>query len=164
MITGTSKTMIWYPLLCHRLIIDKEPWFVQFRYNWPMISLPPSTLSQIIIRCVDIMKRSAYGFTQMTRTQWTEQKGILQWIFVVHNKRQTKPKGQTRMYNAPLGTQDTWHKTQNDDQQWLHPQNRERSQVLAKGKQFLSFIRHPPCYSYSQDVLDTTLRKQAQIT
>ena len=34
MITRKSKTVTWYPLLCHSLILDKEPRFVQFRYNW----------------------------------------------------------------------------------------------------------------------------------
>ena len=29
--------------------------------------------------------------------------------------------------------------------------------VLAKGKQFLPRITHPPCYSYSQDMLDTAI-------
>jgi len=36
--------------------------------------------------------------------------------------------------------------------------NRVWLQVLAKDKQF------PPFYSYSQDVLDTTMHKQTQIT
>jgi hypothetical protein len=30
-----------------------------------------------------------------------------------------------------------------------------KNQILAKGKQFLPLIRHPPCYSYIQDVFDT---------
>ena len=42
------------------------------------------------------------------------------------------------------------------NQRWYH--------VLAKGKQFLLLKRTPLCYSYSQDVLDTTTRKQARIT
>jgi len=36
--------------------------------------------------------------------------------------------------------------------------------VLGKGKQFLLLLRHPPCYSYSQEVFVTTTRKQTQIT
>ena len=32
-----------------------------------------------------------------------------------------------------------------------------------EGKQFLPLIRQPPYYPYSQEVLDTTLGKQAQI-
>jgi hypothetical protein len=36
--------------------------------------------------------------------------------------------------------------------------------VLAKSKQFLLLIRHPPCYSSSHDVLNTTTHKPAQIT
>jgi len=32
---------------------------------------------------------------------------------------------------------------------------RDWTQIVAKGKQFLPIIRHPQCYSYSQDVLYT---------
>jgi hypothetical protein len=35
-------------------------------------------------------------------------------------------------------------------------QNREWTQVLANGKQFLPLLRHLPGNSYIQDVLDTT--------
>ena len=35
--------------------------------------------------------------------------------------------------------------------------------MLVKGKLFMSFIRHPPCYSYSQDVLDTTINKPIRV-
>jgi len=131
----------------------------------------PSTLSRVIIRCVDIMIRSAYGFTQMTtRTQWTEQKGILQCIFVVQNKRERKPKEQTRMYNpetlATLCTQDRGHtKTQNTKQisNTDSTTKPELTQMLTKSTKFLALIRHPPCYPYSQDVVDTTLRKQTKL-
>jgi hypothetical protein len=34
--------------------------------------------------------------------------------------------------------------------------NRGSTQVFKKVKQFLPLIRHPPCYSYKQDVFDTT--------
>ena len=37
-------------------------------------------------------------------------------------------------------------------------------QVPAKGKQCLPLRRHLPCYSYIQDVYDTTMHKHAQIT
>jgi len=37
-------------------------------------------------------------------------------------------------------------------------------QAPQRGKQFLPPTRHPPCYSYSQSVLDTTMRKKAKIT
>ena len=36
--------------------------------------------------------------------------------------------------------------------------------MLGKGKQFLLLLRHPSCYSYSQEVFVTTTRKQTQIT
>jgi hypothetical protein len=36
--------------------------------------------------------------------------------------------------------------------------------MLLMGKQFLTQVRHPPCYSCSQDVCDTTVRKQTQRT
>ena len=36
----------------------------------------------------------------------------------------------------------------------------ERTQMLTNGKQFLPLIRHPPSHSYSQDVLNTTTRRQ----
>ena len=32
--------------------------------------------------------------------------------------------------------------------------------TLTKGKQFLSPIRHPPCYSHCQEMLNTTIPKQ----
>lgn len=41
-------------------------------------------------------------------------------------------------------------------------QNMGWNQVLQRGKQFLFLIEHSPCYSYSQDVLHTSLRKQTQ--
>ena len=36
--------------------------------------------------------------------------------------------------------------------------------VIAKSKQFLPLIKHQSCYSYGQDMLDTTIRKQIQTT
>jgi hypothetical protein len=41
-----------------------------------------------------------------------------------------------------------------------HTKIRGWTQVLARVGHFLSLIRHPPCYSYIQDVLYTTMRKQ----
>jgi hypothetical protein len=38
-----------------------------------------------------------------------------------------------------------------------HTNTRGRTQVLARVGHFLSLIRHPSCYSYIQDVLDTTM-------
>ena len=38
-------------------------------------------------------------------------------------------------------------------------QNMGWNQILQRGKQFLFLIGHSPCYSYSQDVLHTSLRK-----
>jgi hypothetical protein len=38
------------------------------------------------------------------------------------------------------------------------------NQAPAKDKQLLPLIRHPPCFSYSQYVLDTTMHNQTQIT
>jgi len=37
------------------------------------------------------------------------------------------------------------------------PKNRWWTQVLAKGKHFLSRISNPLCYSYSRDMLGTTI-------
>jgi len=45
-----------------------------------------------------------------------------------------------------------------------HTKHRWWTWVLAKGKQFLPLVRHPPCFSFSPDVFDTTLRKQTEIT
>jgi hypothetical protein len=38
------------------------------------------------------------------------------------------------------------------------------TQAPAKAKQLLPLIRHPPCFSNSQYVLDTTMHNQTQIT
>ena len=38
-----------------------------------------------------------------------------------------------------------------------HTNTRGRTQVLARVGHFLSLIRNPSCYSYIQDVLDTTM-------
>ena len=74
---------------------------------------------------------------------------------------------------ATLGTQDTGRrqtkqKTQHRKLQKMSntntTKNRKRTQASAKGRQFFLLIRQSPCYSYSQYVLDTTLRKQKQIT
>jgi len=43
-------------------------------------------------------------------------------------------------------------------------QTREWTMAPEKGNQFLPLIRHPPCYSYSQHVLNITIRKPTQIT
>jgi len=40
--------------------------------------------------------------------------------------------------------------------------NQGWTQTPAKGKQFLSLLRHPLCYSYSQYLFDTTIHKHAQ--
>jgi hypothetical protein len=37
------------------------------------------------------------------------------------------------------------------------------TEMFAKGKQFLSHIRHPPCFSSSQGLLGTTISKQTHI-
>ena len=42
--------------------------------------------------------------------------------------------------------------------------NHELTKVLGKAKQFLPLIRHAPCYSYSQVVLDTIICKQTQMS
>ena len=74
---------------------------------------------------------------------------------------------------ATLGTQDTErrqakqknHNTETKKMNKTDPtKNRQLTQVLAKGKQFFSHIRHPPCYSLSQDVFDNTIRKHTGIT
>ena len=73
------------------------------------------------------------------------------------------------MDNATLDTQDEdkqnkKHNTENwkDDQYGPHRNPRENTDA-HKNKLFLLLI-HPACYSYSQDVLGTTIRKQTQIT
>ena len=37
------------------------------------------------------------------------------------------------------------------------------NQVVVNGNQFMSLIRHSTCYSKSQYMFDTTMRKQAEI-
>jgi hypothetical protein len=44
------------------------------------------------------------------------------------------------------------------------PDSSKTSTMLLMGKQFLTQVRHPPCYLFSQDVCDTTVRKQTQRT
>ena len=38
------------------------------------------------------------------------------------------------------------------------------TQVVIKSKQFLPLIKHLLCYLYSQDMFDTTIPKQTEIT
>ena len=45
---------------------------------------------------------------------------------------------------------------------WIQPKNRGWTQVLTMGNQLLLLIRHLPCNSYSQYVLDTLKLKQTQ--
>jgi len=73
---------------------------------------------------------------------------------------------------ATLGTQDTGPKQTKQKTQhrklkrWATPTTPKTKNggehMLANGKQFLSLIRHQPCYSYSQKVLDTIMCKQTQ--
>jgi hypothetical protein len=93
--------------------------------------------------------------------------------FIFHCKiyiYQRKPKGQPRMDNpellAILGTQDkeqrqTKQKSLSKKTKKMsntnHTNTRGRTQVLARVGHFLSLVRHPSCYSYIQDVLDTTM-------
>ena len=65
------------------------------------------------------------------------------------------------------------HKIQEEDKQNKKPTQKTKkmsnmdptkNQVLAKDKQFLPLIRYPLCYSNSLDVLNTTIRKQEQMT
>ena len=67
------------------------------------------------------------------------------------------------------------HKIQDDDKHnTAQKSNRKISNTdptktmvntsALESKQFMSLIRHPPCYSYGQDVLDTSIHKQTQIT
>ena len=42
--------------------------------------------------------------------------------------------------------------------------NRGRTQAVAKDKHFLPLVKHPQCFSYSQDVFATTKRNQIEIT
>jgi hypothetical protein len=61
------------------------------------------------------------------------------------------------------------HKTQDEDKQTQKTKKIKNMDLtkyrwwtlfLPNGKQFLPLIRHSPSYSYSQDVFDTTIRKQ----
>ena len=36
--------------------------------------------------------------------------------------------------------------------------------MLGKGTQYLPLTRHPPCYSYIQDMFDTSMRRLIRIT
>ena len=59
-----------------------------------------------------------------------------------HNKHRTTQKYKRMSTRPPPKTGRGWTK------------------VIGKVKYFMSFIRHPQCYSYSQDVFDTTIGKQ----
>ena len=60
-----------------------------------------------------------------------------------------------------LGTQDTLDVDKQNITQKTIKHNPKKKKPA--GKQFLSLIRPPPSYSYSQDLLDTTMCKK-QIT
>ena len=51
------------------------------------------------------------------------------------------------------------HRKQNDEQHGLHQKPR-----VNPGTHRTSYKTHTPCYLYSQYMLSTTIRKQAQIT
>ena len=53
---------------------------------------------------------------------------------------------------AIFGTQDTRPRQTNQ-------KTIKKTKKMNQGKQFLPLIRHPPCYSYIQE-LDITIRKQ----
>ena len=42
--------------------------------------------------------------------------------------------------------------------------NTDPPKIGIRDKQSLPLIRHPPCYSDSQDILDINMRKKTQIT
>jgi hypothetical protein len=78
--------------------------------------------------------------------------------------------GENPRYNQEGTIQEHWqhwtHKSQNEDKQnrknttqhrklkrWA-TQTPPKTQVLAKVKQFLPVIWHPPCFSYEQDYIE----------
>jgi len=64
---------------------------------------------------------------------------------------------------ATLGTQDKGQR-QTKQKTFHRKLKRWATRITPKSGHFLSLIRHPPCYSYIQDVLYTTMRKQTHTT
>jgi len=64
------------------------------------------------------------------------------------------------------GQRQTKQKTQHRKlKRWRTPTPPENGvNSVAKGKESLPLIKHLPCNSYSQYALDSTMRKQTQIT
>ena len=76
--------------------------------------------------------------------EWTIQKNWQHWV---HKTKTNK-------------TKNTTQKTKNMNNMDPHQKHGGWAQALVKGKQFLPLIRHPPCSSYSQYVLDTTMHNK----
>ena len=107
---------------------------------------------------------SIYGIelNSVPGTSWLINVRVNQMWIKNGQSRDTGNIGYTRHWAKTNKSKNTKQKTKKMSNKDLI-KNRGWTQVLANGK-ISCLLRYSPCYSYSQDMVDTTVHKQTQIT